>query len=100
MNVLKKDGDVKNLAIDVEAFATIEMSLFKIQPPSLERTMEMIRVSSEYKSLKGIIEQEKSRKFEGKACTFKVNLRSASAGSGSNVNDGSRSRERSFEANA
>ena len=92
MNVLKKDGAEKNLEIDVEAFAAFEKSLFKIQPPSLERTIEMISGSREYKSLQGIIKQERSRKFEGKACTFKVDYRNASSASGSSLSDGSQQR--------
>ena len=38
MNVLKKGGAEQDLDIDLEAFAAIETSLFKLQPPSLERT--------------------------------------------------------------
>ena len=90
--MLKKGGAEKNLELDVEAFAVIEKSLFKIQPPSLERTMEMIRDSNEYKSLKGIIQQERSMKFEGKARTFKVDYRNASSASRSSLSDGTQQR--------
>ena len=48
MNVFKKSGAKKDLDLDDEAFAAIEKSLFKIQPPSLERTNQMIKDSKQY----------------------------------------------------
>ena len=48
MTVPKENGAEKDLDIDFEAFAAIEKSLFKIQPPSLERTNQMIKDSKQY----------------------------------------------------